>query len=162
MRPRGVTGYVLFLKAVVAVCAIRACLRYLGFARTLATVGRIAPPPHADAAIARASEHGRPPAPSLNVRDHPMIWAVRAAGRRTIRRNPCLPTALAALVFLRRAGFPAELRIGVDRPGAGVLSAHAWVESNGVVVLGGVSAPIHYRAFPHISVGWRSAPEEPS
>jgi hypothetical protein len=51
----------------------------------------------------------------------------RAAGFR-VYRVPCLARALLLERLLARRGLPATLRIGVRRPGAGPLDAHAWVE----------------------------------
>jgi hypothetical protein len=65
------------------------------------------------------------------------VWAVEAAGRRLLSRNPCLPKALAVLILFRRAGVDAELLVGVARDADGPVQAHAWVESEGQVVIGG-------------------------
>ena len=65
-----------------------------------------------------------------------VTWAVAAVGRR-IPGTGCLPEALAAQRLLLRHGLPAQLRIGVQRPGER-LAAHAWVESRGRVVIGEV------------------------
>lgn len=65
------------------------------------------------------------------------VWAVEAAGRRLLSRNPCLPRALAVLILFRRGGEPAELRLGVAREADGLVEAHAWIESAGQVVIGG-------------------------
>lgn len=54
----------------------------------------------------------------------------------------CLTKALVTMVLLRRAGHEASLRIGVTRLQFGSLEAHAWVESNGKVVIGGNHADI--------------------
>lgn len=66
-----------------------------------------------------------------------IAWAVIAAGRYVVRDKPCLTQALAAQVLLKRRGYPATLRIGVAREGSGELQAHAWVESEDGVVVGG-------------------------
>ena len=49
----------------------------------------------------------------------------------------CLPQALAAQVLLERCGYPARLRVGVVKGGEGQLEAHAWVESQGRIIVGG-------------------------
>lgn len=78
----------------------------------------------------------RTDAPSQFDRDL-AVWAVEAAGRRLLSRNPCLPKALAALTLFRRAGVDADLFVGVAREEEGRMRAHAWVESEGRVVVGG-------------------------
>jgi len=56
----------------------------------------------------------------------------------------CLTQALATQVLLRRCGYSANLRIGVARSEAGEFQAHAWVECQGEVVIGGVQAPSRF------------------
>ena len=64
---------------------------------------------------------------------------VARAVRRVSRVVPgatCLTQALAARLLLSRYGYPAHLQIGVVRTPEGELRAHAWLESEGRVVLG--------------------------
>ena len=62
----------------------------------------------------------------------------RAAGAaaRRIGGATCLAQALVVHTMLRRRGHAACLRIGVRRNGGTSFEAHAWVECNGVVVIG--------------------------
>jgi hypothetical protein len=64
-----------------------------------------------------------------------ITWAGGAAARR-IGTTTCLGRALVVHTMLRRHGHAAILRIGVRRDGAASFEAHAWVECNGVVVIG--------------------------
>jgi Transglutaminase-like superfamily len=66
-----------------------------------------------------------------------IVWAVTAASRYVLGDKPCLTQALAAKLLLKRRGYPASLRIGVAREDGGKLQAHAWVESEDRVVVGG-------------------------
>jgi Transglutaminase-like superfamily len=66
-----------------------------------------------------------------------VVWAVEVAARYMPGFNTCLTKALAAQVLLSRRGRPALLRIGVIRSAEGKFEAHAWVESDGRVVIGG-------------------------
>jgi len=70
-----------------------------------------------------------------------IVWAVTAATRRVPGANGCLVRALVAQALLAHHGHPAALRIGVTRRPAGAVTAHAWVESGGRVVLGGAERP---------------------
>jgi hypothetical protein len=72
-----------------------------------------------------------------------IAWAVEAASRYVPGAKVCLVKALAALTLLRRAGDPCRLCIGVTRKGEDRLGAHAWVECEGKVLVGGREAP-HY------------------
>lgn len=66
-----------------------------------------------------------------------ITWAVEAASRRLPWVRSCLTQALAAQVLLTLSGYPALLHIGVTRGEQGQFRAHAWVESEGKVVMGG-------------------------
>lgn len=74
-----------------------------------------------------------------------VAWAVRAAGRWVLGDRPCLAQALVTERLLRRGGVPAHLRIGVAKAPDGRLLAHAWVESEGYVVVGSRTSPARYR-----------------
>jgi hypothetical protein len=72
--------------------------------------------------------------------------AVLAASRLLPGTSSCLAQALAARILLRREGLPGEIRIGVNRPSHGGIEAHAWIESEGQVILG--LAEPKYAPFP--------------
>lgn len=63
-----------------------------------------------------------------------IAWAVRAASRR-LPGTTCLGSALALQRLLSAAGHPSELHIGVARR-AETFSAHAWLTSNGRILVG--------------------------
>jgi hypothetical protein len=65
-----------------------------------------------------------------------LTWAVEAASRR-IPHASCLTQAVAAQLLLRRNGWTSQLCLGVARRGAEGFFAHAWIEHEGKVVLGG-------------------------
>jgi hypothetical protein len=71
-----------------------------------------------------------PDAPLCEARG--MAAAIRRAARR-VPRARCLHRALALLLWLRRRGVAADLRIGVRSTGA-ALEGHAWVEWHDLVV----------------------------
>jgi hypothetical protein len=64
-----------------------------------------------------------------------IVWAVKVASRYV--RAICLPQALAAQILLARRGLPSKLYIGVRRAPGGRSSAHAWLEYQGRVAIGG-------------------------
>lgn len=75
-------------------------------------------------------------------------WAVTVASR-YIPKATCLTQALATKVLLCHRGQPAVLRIGVMRSNRGEFLAHAWIESNGKVVIGGPDEMIkRYKLLP--------------
>jgi hypothetical protein len=60
----------------------------------------------------------------------------------------CLTQALATQVLLSHRGHQASLRIGVARGDVGEFQAHAWVECQGKVVIGGAQALSRFTPFP--------------
>lgn len=68
-------------------------------------------------------------------------WAVRAVGKRLLPERPCLTQALVLQSLLRWYGDnSSELCIGVDKDESGGLIAHAWVEYDGKILIGGASS----------------------
>ncbi|MDQ7029719.1 MAG: lasso peptide biosynthesis B2 protein [Ardenticatenia bacterium] len=92
----------------------------------------------------------RRPARKTEVAPERIAWAVRVAERHLPGRRTCLVQALAAQTLLLRQGYDARLRIGVGRDEAGGFRAHAWVEYEGGILLGGSAESVGraYRAFP--------------
>ena len=64
------------------------------------------------------------------------ISAALRSSPKMVPGTTCLTRALAARVMLSRRGQYSELRIGVAKDDQGNLSAHAWLESRGRVVIG--------------------------
>ena len=76
-----------------------------------------------------------------------IIWAVRVASRYIPGRVKCLARALTTQVLLEQRGYQAQLRIGVAKGEQG-LEAHAWVESQGRIVIGGLKDIGRYTTLP--------------
>lgn len=70
-------------------------------------------------------------------------WAVTKAAAHLPIGARCLAQALTARAMLRRRGIGSIMRIGVSRPDANSLKAHAWLEAKGVEVTG-------YPVPPHL------------
>jgi len=66
-----------------------------------------------------------------------ICWAVNRAGWMLFADHGCLTQALLGETLLIRKGIPARLLIGVHKPSADAMLAHAWVESGGQIVIGG-------------------------
>lgn len=117
-----------------------ALLRVLGFRRTQALLVPQAPPGPPRCDLARAQMlarivHGAAP------------WSPFPAS--------CLPRALILVRLLRRQGLPAELRVGVDKPG-GEFSAHAWVEHGGMPLAEPESSALAFAPFDVTSLSNRT------
>jgi hypothetical protein len=65
-----------------------------------------------------------------------VTWAIEAASHYVPGGSNCLVRALASEYVLGRHGYPCELKIGVAKGAAGEFAAHAWLESDGRVVIG--------------------------
>ena len=68
-----------------------------------------------------------------------IVWAILVTSDYVPGVQTCLPRALAAHFLMVKHGYPAELRLGVafdDQE----FKAHAWVESDGEMVMGGADA----------------------
>jgi hypothetical protein len=74
------------------------------------------------------------------------------AASRYVPAASCLTQALTMQILLGRCGHVSTLRIGVARSQDGKFQAHAWVELEGRIVIGGTAEDLaqHYRAFPAI------------
>ena len=76
-----------------------------------------------------------------------LAWAVRAAARR-VPKAACLTQALALESLLADAGIRAEVRIGVARRADGSFEAHAWLEHDGRILIGGVPDMERFSVMP--------------
>ena len=79
---------------------------------------------------------GTPPPPEQSAR---LVRSVSLAVNRAARLVPaatCLAQAIAARELLARRGVSTDLRLGVARGDDGCVTAHAWLEHGGHVVLG--------------------------
>ena len=111
---------VLLLKAFVLVCTSSIILRLLPFAIVQKIFANQVKRP--DCTHRRALERS--------------LWAIAVAGK-YMPKTTCLSLALAARRMLSREGYPAHLHIGVAKDHIGSFRAHAWVESEGRIVIGG-------------------------
>jgi hypothetical protein len=66
-----------------------------------------------------------------------LAWAVNTISRYLARDLTCLPQALVVHQMLSQRGYSAKLLIGVAKGEHDNLVAHAWVETEGKVVIGG-------------------------
>ena len=125
----------LLLKAAFLLGTIRLGLRLLSFQTMLSLLARMAK--------ATPELHHIDQAPADKV-----PWAVGVAKCYIPGVTTCLAQAFAVKALLNRRGCQARLRIGVDRGGEGQFQAHAWVESQGRVVVGAKGLS-RYTPLPH-------------
>lgn len=78
--------------------------------------------------------------------------AVNKSGRNFLGVNSCFPQALVGGMLLKRGGYPAMLRIGVIKEQNNELKAHAWVELNSKVMIGGPLSQVEkYTPLPELN-----------
>ena len=112
----------LWLRAWVTLWSTRLALWGLSFGRVRAFVRRAA--------------RRRPGVTSGPQETQRIAWAVSSAAR-YVPMASCLTQAMSMRVLLGHRGLAGELRIGVERSPGSRLRAHAWVEVDGDVVIGG-------------------------
>jgi hypothetical protein len=79
------------------------------------------------------------------------VWAIESVGKYILGDSPCLTQALATQHLLTRLNKQSELCIGVAKDDGGKLVAHAWVESDGMIIIGGSEDSIkHYTKLPSL------------
>lgn len=108
-------------------------LRMLDYPRTRNLMGRF------------VTKAGRGTAPDAQVER--VTRLVGVAARHGACRANCLQHALAVWWLLARRGIETNLRIGVRKDHAD-FSAHAWIERDGVILVGGADAPDRFHALP--------------
>jgi hypothetical protein len=69
---------------------------------------------------------------------------------RYVPRATCLTQALVTRTLLARSGQCSKLRLGVQKKNS-VFKAHAWVEVNGKVVIGGSPGRLSFTVLRHFS-----------
>ena len=80
---------------------------------------------------ARAAKRRRPSRTALELAE-----AVTAAAKR-VPHASCLTQALALQSLLVKEGYAPTLKLGVAKTPGGALEAHAWVEADGRILIGG-------------------------
>ena len=133
---RGPSDWWLLLRTGLLLLGIRTGLFLFSFKRMLRLVARAGQP----------ARHA-PPSQSELAR---LIWAVSRMSQFILSDAPCLTQALALQILFGRRGVATDLRIGVAREESGGLEAHAWVEREGKVVIGGANSPELYTPLPSL------------
>jgi len=78
-----------------------------------------------------------------------IAWAVVVTSR-YIPFTKCLAQALVTQVLFAHYGYTSQLRIGVAKDGPERLKAHAWVESQGMIVVGNLPDLSRFETLPSL------------
>jgi hypothetical protein len=113
----------LFLFAIVVILIVRLGLSLLTFQHFLTLYEKL-----------REYQKKRGCSPML----HPerIGWAVDAAGQ-YVPGAKCLAKALAGQLLLGHWGRPSKVRMGIVKDGSNFVKGHAWLESDGIIIIGG-------------------------
>lgn len=106
--------------------------------------------------VARRTSKATSSSAQRRPQDLMVVRKVASSVRRVSRYVPeasCLTQALATQVLLASQGQISDLRIGVTKGEEGELAAHAWVESEGKIVMGNRSNLSRYAVLSRISRG---------
>lgn len=79
-----------------------------------------------------------------------VIRAIRTSSR-LVPRATCLTQALATRTLLRLRAQDSQLRIGVDKDAEDFLTAHAWIEIDGRIIVGKVPRQERYTVMKQSS-----------
>jgi hypothetical protein len=115
----------LLVVAILLLAAIRVGLRVLPFARLRSLLARLA-------RGGRRNDDG-----SDDAARERAVWAIETASRHVPAIGTCLTQALALQVLLARTGCRSCLRIGVTKNADRTFIAHACLEKDGLVLIGG-------------------------
>jgi Transglutaminase-like superfamily len=113
----------LLIEATILLAAIRIGLRVVPFATLRRLLGLVSRP---RSGVREPHDRGK----------ERTLWAVDTAGQHFPAIGTCLMRAMAAHVLLARNGHSSNLRIGVRRDSSGTFDAHAWLEKDGVILIG--------------------------
>jgi Transglutaminase-like superfamily len=116
----------LIFQAILWFAVVEFGLRFLSLRTLLAIL-------HVEKRSARNS-HSEPPLVAFGTPER-VAYCVELASRLRPLNATCLKKALVLYSLLHRRGFDAQMLIGVARDG-GRLGAHAWLESQGRIILG--------------------------
>jgi hypothetical protein len=129
----------LLVKTLALICCVRLGLWLLPFRVIKERVAKI---------TSRATSNSTHPQPQ----DSEVVRRVASSVRRASRYVPaasCLTQALATQILLARRGQISSLQIGVTKSD-GEFKAHAWVESEGKIIIGQVRGLRNYTVLNHL------------
>jgi hypothetical protein len=113
----------LLIKAASVLAAVRTLLKVFPFPRVI---------PWMEAAGRRS---GAPVADAQSPED--LAWAMGVAGGVLPGGHHCLSQAMALQILMRRRGYSCKVCFGVQKDAGSRLAAHAWLEHEGTVLIGG-------------------------
>lgn len=131
-RNRKASDYFLLMRAIFLVAGIRAGLVLSSFRKVSDWLAR------------RAGIVSGKGNRSKQEAEDRLVWAVSKASRVIPTDKPCLSQAMALKYLLAREGADSELVIGVAKEDDQSIKAHAWVERDGRILIGGGSSRKRY------------------
>lgn len=77
-----------------------------------------------------------------------LVWAVNRSTHYMPGNAKCLARALTTEILMNQYGYDPKLCIGVAKEPEGELKAHAWIESQGKVIMGQLKELSMFKALP--------------
>lgn len=93
-----------------------------------------------------------PPRAADGPRPEELARAVERARRRLPGEYKCLPSAYALHLLLHRHGYASLVQVGVAHGAGGAVEAHAWVEHDGRILIGGLADLARFVPLPPLEV----------
>jgi hypothetical protein len=87
--------------------------------------------------VAGAAQASRRPSDARRLSPDRVAWGVVVASQYVPGAGSCLVQALAGRILLAQSGIPGRVHIGFARDAQGQIEGHAWLESQGRIVIGG-------------------------
>ena len=129
---------ILLVKAVTLMAVIRIGLLVIPFKRLYRLVS--------EAGKKNSGRHNSDPEYQKHV-----VYAISRASKYFHGNNTCLIQSVVGLYLLEKNGISTKLCIGVVKNDSGGLCAHAWVESNGKIIIGGTKSPLNFMTLTSLS-----------
>lgn len=146
------TGYKerkILLTTSMLIAAIRLGLWLLPFKRLLALLDEISHLSRSSQISAKGISTRQISTKKISVRK--IVWSVNSVSHYIPgMKCKCLARALTTQVLMKRYGHTPKLQMGVAKTGEGKLEAHAWVEFQGIVIIGNLPDLSRFLPLPSL------------
>lgn len=111
---------------------------------------RVIPLRHLHSVVKWAIANATHQKPSDEIQIENIIWAIETATSYVPGHPKCLARALSTKILMHQYGYPCNLQVGVAKDRNAGLSAHAWIEHDGQVLIGGGRDLASFTPLPSI------------
>ena len=100
----------------------------------------------------RLLTRARSPAPRVEAPAPEQLARAVERARKLPGEYKCLPAAYALHLLMHRYGYASLVQVGVARDPVGSVEAHAWLEHEGRILVGGLPDLVRFVPFPSLKV----------